>query len=807
MRAALILIIMLIPTLTAAASTPDLYDEGLVRDLKLYFSQPNWWDLLYQNMNDKICIEADLVVDGVTYPQVGVRFKGASSASVWPAEKMPFKIKTDEFVAGQDLYGYDSISLSNSYLDPTFTRETVTYHILRKYMPAPKSNFVRLWLNDEYWGIYVNSQQISGEFVDEWFKDDTGNRYKCDAPGGGGLGNSTLIWLGSNPASYYDNYQLKSEPNGTEWLDLINMIDVLNNRPVTVHWTELAPILNIDRCLWYMAGANLFCNLDSYILAGHNYYLYNDPYEGYFNPITWDTNMAFGNFSLGMPVTMLQQLSPLYNYGQYNYPLITKLLDPVAGLRGRPVYLAHFRDMLLQEWDWTKIGGLVQQYQDLIEQDVIDDTKKLYSMQDFYDNVTQDLSLGPYVSCGLQPFVENRRAYLLGLPEINAACPAISGATTYPLQPSDGEDIYFLADVTVAGAVLDTVSACYRTAAGTLYTELAMYDDGQHKDGAAGDSLFGGMIPGQPGGTTVQYFILASTTDDTVSLEPVFGESAPLSVIVQPLSGGNGVLINEFVAKNDSGYQDEMGEFEDWIELFNTTGSTIDLGGVHLTDDVADLTKWQIPAGTNIDAGETLLIWADNDPGDGPLHAEFKLDTDGEEIYLVDTDGSTVLDSIVFGPQEADISTGRLFDGDVPWVTFIEPSADQVNAPGTTGYRAFSALDSTVHPMALEGVGAPLINTTVTFELRNGPLSSIVVLPVSVFPDYKPFAQLDTVLLVQSPFALLLTLATDGTGAFDLNIPLPNDQGLVGIPIYSQILTNANGFIEASNGLEMIIGM
>jgi len=789
----------------ASAQAPDLYDENVVRDIKLYFSQPDWWDLLYQNKEQKICIEADMEVDSLMYHQVGVRFKGYSSASVWPAEKMPFKIKTDEFVPGLDLYGYDSINLSNSYLDPTFVREVVSYHILRKYMPAPKSNFVRLWLNDEYWGIYINSEQVSGELLGEWFEDDTGNRYKCQAPSGGGLGDSALAWLGPNPASYYDHYQLKSEPNGTEWLDLIDMIDVLNNRPVNVHWTELAEILHIDSCLWYLVGCNLFCNLDSYIAAGHNYYLYNDPYEGYFNPITWDTNLSFGNFSMGMPVTMLQQLSPLFNYGNVNYPLITKLLDPAAGIRGRQVYLAHFRDMLLQEWNWTSIGGLVQTYQDLIEQDVIDDTKKLYALQDFYDNVTLDIQIGNITSCGLQPFVENRLAFLLNQSTINAPYPEISGTSFSPAEPTPQDDVTITTTVTVSGAVMGDISVYYRAGPALLYQQTAMFDDGLHGDGAAGDDIFGVIIPAQPGGATIQYFILAQTSDETVSLDPIFGESAPYSFQVQPGSGSNGVVINEFVAKNNTGIQDEASQFEDWIELYNTTGSVLDVGNMYLTDNLTDLTKWQIPDGTTIDPFDTLLVWADDDPGDGPMHATFKLDADGEELGFSDVTGTTLLDDYTFGPQEADIATGRLFDGLETWVTFSAPSPDEPNAPGTAGYREFSALLSTAHTTELSAFGYPGLGASTTIKLRNGPLSTQVMLPISLQSAYLPF-QDDIAVLVNIPFTMMLFLPTDGTGAVDLPLIIPADPLLEGLYLYWQSLAQSAGIYHASNGLEMIIG-
>jgi len=802
---ALVLACVLIWAVTAQSQ--DLYDETIVRDIELTFHQTGWWNLLYQNMASETCIEADMVVDGISYPQVGVRFKGNSSASVWPAEKMPFKIKTDEFVADQKLYGYDTINLGNSFMDPTFTREVVTYHTLRKYMPAPMSNYVRLWLNGTYWGIYVNTEQVSGEFLGEWFEDTDGNRYKCD-PASGGM--ATLVWLGTNPSLYYSYYELKSDPTGSEWTDLVDMIDVLNNDPVTDHWTDLAPLLFIDRCLWYLAGCNLFCNLDSYIGSGHNYYMYNDPYEGRFSPITWDTNESFGNYARlpgGPPLnpTQLQQLSPLLNYGDNDYPLISQLLDPAAGIRGRQVYFAHFRDMVNEEWNWTNIGGLVQQYQDLIEQDVINDTKKLYSMSYFYSNVTQNVQIGNRTSCGLQPFVENRRTYLLNQSSINASAPEISGTAISPTEPGPNDAVLVTATVTVSGATLGDVDIYCRAARDDLYTKISLYDDGQHGDGAANDGLFGNWIPAQASGTRVDYFILAQTTAQTVSLDPIYGENNPYFYQVEPEAGNNGVIINEFLALNNTVNQDEGGEYEDWIELYNQNAFTVDLGGLYLTDDITDLTKWQIPAGTSILAGETLLIWADNEIDEGPLHATFKLGGSGEEIAFVDSDGSSVLDYYSFGVQETDISTGRLFDGDESWVTFPVPSPDALNAPGTTGYRTFSALESTVNTLSLAGSGTPVLSAPITFEIRNGPTSNWVVFGLSWSAHYSTYPS-NAVRLIALPPFWKSTRWTNASGAVDISMTIPNNPNLVGLPVFAQCLTYYSGPVEASNALETTIG-
>ena len=155
----------------------------------------------------------------------------------------------------------------------------------------------------------------------------------------------------------------------------------------------------------------------------------------------------------------------------------------------------------------------------------------------------------------------------------------------------------------------------------------------------------------------MEYFILAQTTSQTVGLDPINGESAPFSYQVGPQTGGNGVFINEFLAKNNTINMDEANEYEDWIELYNGNASAVDVSGAYLTDDLSDLMKWPIPTGTIIDPGDTLLVWADDEPGDGPMHATFKLGASGEEIALVDTDGSTVLDYFIFG------SGGRHFHG------------------------------------------------------------------------------------------------------------------------------------------------
>jgi hypothetical protein len=109
-------------------------------------------------------------------------------------------------------------------------------------------------------------------------------------------------------------------------------------------------------------------------------------------------------------------------------------------------------------------------------------------------------------------------------------------------------------------------------------------------------------------------------------------------------SGAEPVFISEFLAANDGGLLDEDNESSDWIELYNSGGTTVNLAGWFLTDDAGDLTKWQFPA-TNLLANDFLIVFAsakNRTVAGAPLHANFSLSSGGEYLALVMPDGVTV---------------------------------------------------------------------------------------------------------------------------------------------------------------------
>ena len=143
------------------------------------------------------------------------------------------------------------------------------------------------------------------------------------------------------------------------------------------------------------------------------------------------------------------------------------------------------------------------------------------------------------------------------------------------------------------------------------------------------------------------------------------------------------VVINEICSRNYDGFVDDYDEHGDWIEFYNSGNSDIDLGGMFLTDNFSNLTKFHIPSTdpseTTIESHEYLIFWFDDETYKGETHANFKLNNYGEQLALVASDGITILDSITFGTLYHDVTFGRTTDGASSWSYFRNPTPDDEN--------------------------------------------------------------------------------------------------------------------------------
>ncbi len=190
-----------------------------------------------------------------------------------------------------------------------------------------------------------------------------------------------------------------------------------------------------------------------------------------------------------------------------------------------------------------------------------------------------------------------------------------------------------------------------------------------------------------------------------------------LAVCLVDAVAAHGPVLTEFLARNDSGLQDEDGDRPDWIELHNVMGAgAVDLDGWSLTDDPANLAKWTFQPGTALGAGSFQIIFASSkdrrDPA-GTLHTNFKLSGGGEYLALVDAAGIIVTQfSPQFPPQTDDISYGLSFN---PSPTanerfFTTPTPNGPNFVGSP--PAWGALHTPHQPVDSDAVAVSVLAPT-----------------------------------------------------------------------------------------------
>lgn len=272
------------------AATGDFYDPKIVRTLFLNFEGDDWEAEMEAFNNTDVEVPATMIVDGKELKDVGVHFRGMSSfGMVGAGHKRSLNISTDFIHEDQELYGYSTLNLLNSHEDPSFLHTVLYFDVARKYMAAPKANFVRVVINGENWGVYVNAQQFNKTFLKENYGSSKGTRWKVQ---GSPMGRGGLEYLGDDVSQYERIYSMKSNDDAEAWKKLVNFCKVLNETPADKLEESLKPILDIDEALWFLALENALINSDGYWVRASDYCIYLDGSDK-FHIIPHDANETF----------------------------------------------------------------------------------------------------------------------------------------------------------------------------------------------------------------------------------------------------------------------------------------------------------------------------------------------------------------------------------------------------------------------------------------------------------------------------------------------------------------------------------
>ena len=149
------------------------------------------------------------------------------------------------------------------------------------------------------------------------------------------------------------------------------------------------------------------------------------------------------------------------------------------------------------------------------------------------------------------------------------------------------------------------------------------------------------------------------------------------------------VVINEVSASNMATVQDNFGEYEDWVELYNAGAAQVDLNGWYLSDKQGNPLKWQFPGSAIIPAGGYFMVWCSalDQLGPGGAHPNFKLKQSTDEwVVLSDASGNLVDDFELLDNTQLGHSWGRTTNGAATWSLFTTPTPNGANAGSVPNY-------------------------------------------------------------------------------------------------------------------------
>ena len=266
---------------------------------------------------------------------------------------------------------------------------------------GPRASYAKVYVNGTYWGLYLAVEQIDKTFLQWNFGSKTGNLYKGDL-------NTTAcadLKYHGNIQSYYNCYELKTNEIFNDWSGLINLTYQINMTTDQEFRDSLENVMNTNSFLGAWASCNLFADFDSYSYRFiHNYYIYDNDSTGKFEWITWDVSTAFG---LDIPWSIPQvENADIY----YIWPLET---DRPLNYRMMQdtIYKQTYTDLMCQyidDFDPAIFIPKIDSIYSAIQADVYADSLKMYTNQNFEDDITSTTNIGGFDIPGLKSFIANR---------------------------------------------------------------------------------------------------------------------------------------------------------------------------------------------------------------------------------------------------------------------------------------------------------------------------------------------------------------------------------------------------------------
>ncbi|TNE60771.1 MAG: hypothetical protein EP344_06765 [Bacteroidetes bacterium] len=530
-------LILLAPLFLAGQNTQSvrpLFEKKTLGEIRLTLPGKTWnASLDSMRLYGEGMLLGSVEIDGVAYDSIGVRFRGNNSYQLG-SKRNPFHIKLNFTHPDQNHQGYKSLKLSSALRDPSLVREVLFHEIANEYMPSPQAGYIKLFVNNEYVGIFVNLENIGDQFLQNHFGSSDNALFKAGVayPPSIEAENCKQNIFGSleyeeNVDCYLQNFEMKSEHG---WLQLRELTRVLNRETGNIE-----QILDVDRALWMLALNNVMVNLNSYTgKPSVNYYLYQDDH-GRFQPVHWDLNLSFGSFKntgsgSDLDLRELQRLDPLLHADNPLKPLISGLLkDPLY----RKIYLSHLRQINDDYFVNGDYETRAKELQAMIVVPFNDDPNKEYTLEDFQNSLKETIGRKSKIP-GIAELMSKRTRFLKTHPELTALPSTVSDITVQGRGKYEKELVNSFNIVAKADRFPKKLVIYYRFSPNQSYQSAIMQEEAS-ANLPSGVKMFGISIDAPGADAVLDYYILSENAG-TVAFAPRDYMNKPYEVKLSDLN-------------------------------------------------------------------------------------------------------------------------------------------------------------------------------------------------------------------------------------------------------------------------------
>jgi spore coat protein CotH len=272
------------------ALSAELFDAGMVHEMRLSMHTADWTRLRETYMFDTY-YPADVTWDGHVLRNVGVRSRGFGSRDF---RKPGLKVDFNHYVSGQELAGLKGVALDNFRQDPAMLKETVSMQVFaRMGLPAPRASHVRVYVNNEYLGLFAAIELVDKTFLRSALGEDDGYLYDFEWDW-----EYRLTWLGHDPRAYGGMFKAETHetrPPQELFGTLVEMITAVNRTSRDAWPQVLTRYFDVEHLMSYVAVEAFLSDHDG--LAGdwgiNNFYLYRLADSERFRLIPWDKDVNF----------------------------------------------------------------------------------------------------------------------------------------------------------------------------------------------------------------------------------------------------------------------------------------------------------------------------------------------------------------------------------------------------------------------------------------------------------------------------------------------------------------------------------